>query len=295
MGTILKKIFIMVLTVVLLVSSALPCFAATQNGKITVTLEDKEKNYINGIKVKVCQIAELNNAGYYPTKSFENSGISITGILNNPNETVAKTVADYIESHNVDTISATSENGKVSFAELGLGIWLVFPEENSKYTFNPYIVFLPFESAGKIYNEVTSIPKLDDIVPNRINIYVIKKWNDKNNVSKMRPYSVTVELLNGDAVIDSKELSEENGWAHTFMELPKDGNYSVREKEVTNYKADYSGDVTNGFVVTNTYDGEKLPQTGQYWWPIILIAIAGTFLVLLGVYEIGVKKNGKKK
>ena len=68
-----------------------------------------------------------------------------------------------------------------------------------------------------------------------------------------------------------------------------------REKTVANYKANYSGDMANGFIITNTYNGEKLPQTGQYWWPIILIAIAGAGFIALGVYEVGVKKNAKKK
>ena len=82
------------------------------------------------------------------------------------------------------------------------------------------------------------------------------------------------------------------------MEVSKDGlipTYSVREKSVKDYKATYSGDVANGFAVTNSYVGEKLPQTGQYWWPIVIMAIAGFCFVLLGIYEIGVKKHDKKK
>ena len=105
---------------------------------------------------------------------------------------------------------------------------------------------------------------------------------------------MSVELLNGKKVVSSVELCEENGWAHTFLGIAKNGDYSVREKAVENYKADYSGDETNGFIITNTYAGEKLPQAGQYWWPIILIAVAGLCFIVLGVYEIGAKKNGKK-
>lgn len=295
MRTTLKKIFIAILTVATLCSSALPCFAATQNGKISITLEDKEKKQIDNMSVDICQIATLNNAGYFPVTTFENSGISIAAIVNNPDEYVAKTIVDYVKTNNIKTTSAVSKNGKVEFDKLDLGIWLVFPKENEKYTFNPYIVFLPLSSSGKLYYEVSSTPKLEDNAPNEINIYVIKKWEDKNNASKKRPDSVTIELLNGDKVVSSVMLSEENGWAHTFLKLEKGVQYKVREKSVANYKAEYSGDAVNGFVITNTYNGEKLPQTGQLWWPIVIIAIAGTCFVLLGVYEIGVKKNGKKK
>lgn len=295
MKTTLKRIFVLLLTAVLFGCAAIPCLANTQNGKITVTLEDDQKNKISPLTVNICQIATLNNTGYYPTAAFENSGLSIAGVVNNPNETVTKTLVDYIKDNRIHTVSAVSANGTVSFDNLDLGIWVVFPEEDERYIFNPYIVFLPFESGGQLHYEITSAPKLEDHTPNAINIYVVKKWEDKNNASKKRPASITVELLNGSAVVDSVTLSESNGWSHTFPKLAKDGSYSVKEKAVPDYQASYSGDAVNGFVITNTYAGEKLPQTGQYWWPIILMSIAGTCFVLLGVYEIGVKKNGKKK
>ena len=295
MITNLKRIFVMTLTVILLCCLALPCFAAAENGHISVTLEDKNKNKINDVTVYLCQVAELNNNGYYPTTAFESSGISISGLINSPDESSAKSVTDYIKSNQIEVLSSASKNGKATFSDLALGIWVVFCDEDSKYTFNPYIVFLPYESGGKLYYEVSSVPKTQDSKPDEISIYVVKKWDDKNNAAKKRPDSVNIELLNGSEVVLAAKLSESNGWSHTFTGVSKDGNYSVREKAVANYKANYSGDMTNGFVVTNTYNGEKLPQTGQYWWPIILIAIAGAGFIALGVYEVGVKKNAKKK
>ncbi len=294
MNKILKTAFSVFLTVLLAVSVALPCFAA-ETGKLTVTLEDKEKNQINGVTVALCQIAALTSAGYQPTLAFENSGISISGIVDNPNEMTAKTLYDYVKTKDLETVSEVSGNGIVSFSDLNLGIWLVFCDEESKYAFNPHIVFLPFESNGKLYYEVSSAPKVEDSKPNEINIYVIKKWDDKNNAAKKRPETITVELLNGDTTVASVELKETNGWAYTFSGLPKDGSYSVREESIVDYKETYSGDVTNGFVITNTYVGEELPVTGQYWWPMVVIAVAGVCLILLGICEIGGKKNDEKK
>lgn len=258
-------------------------------------LEDKEKHKISGMTVNVCQIASLNDSGYYPVAAFEKSGVSIAGVINNSGEAVAKTLLDYVEKNNVKCESAISENGKATFEELNLGIWLVFPQKGEKHNFNPYIVFLPFESGGKVSYDITSAPKIEDSAPQEINIYVIKRWEDKNNASKKRPESVEIELLDGDRVVSSAVLNEEKGWAHTFLKVNNEGKYAVREKTVAGYKVDYSGDVTNGFVVTNTYNGEKLPQTGQYWWPIILITIAGAGFILLGVYEMVVQRNGKEK
>ena len=294
MRTTLKRIFIMTLTVILLCCSAFPCFAAEEKGIISVTLEDKSKNKINGVTVYLCQVAELNNNGYYPTTAFEGSGISISGLINSPDESSAKSVTDYIKSNQIEVLSLESKNGIARFSDLALGIWVVFCAEDSKYTFNPYIVFLPFESGGKLYYEVSSVPKIEDSNPNEINIYVVKKWDDKNNAAKKRPDSVNIQLLNGSEIVSTAKLSESNGWSHTFTGVSKDGNYSVKEKKVENYTAQYNGDALGGFIVTNSYNGEKLPQTGQLWWPIVIISVAGIAFVLLGIIELGARKNGKK-
>jgi len=292
----IKYFFVLLMASVLFANFLLPCNAITEKGELTVTLEDKGKNNINGMAVYICQIAELNNTGYYPTKAFENSGISVSGIINNPDGAAAKAVYDYIINNKVGGMSQISENGKVCFSDLNLGIWLVYCKSDgeSKYTFNPYFVFLPYESGGRLIYQVSSVPKVEDNKQDEINIYVIKKWDDNHNAENKRPDSVIIELLKGDERVDSVELSDRNGWAHTFMNLPKEGKYSVREKKVDNYKVNYSGDITNGFIVTNTYEGEKLPQTGQLWWPIAVIAVAGIGFICLGIYELAVKKNEKK-
>ena len=295
MSKTLKSVVALAFSIMLAVLFAMPCFAASGEGRIKVSLCDKDKNNVNGMTVYVCQIADLNDEGYYPTKAFEASGISISGILNNPDYQAAQSIADYIKKNNLPGISTVSENGVAEFSNLKLGIWIVYPKEDSKYIFNPYIVFLPFRSQGQLHYEISSSPKLDENKQNKINIYVLKKWDDRNNAAKKRPELVNIELLNGNEVIDSVALSRNNAWSHTFKDLPKDGKYSVREKNVANYKASYSGNVKNGFIVTNTYIGGKLPQAGQYWWPIGIIAVAGAGFVLLGILELGAKKNGKKK
>ncbi len=294
MKKILKPFIFVIALCILAAVSILPCAAANETGSMIVTLEDKDKNKISNTTIHLCQIAELNNTGYFPATAFENSGISIAGIINNPNQTAADSIAKYIKENNIPTLSETSADGKVAFHNLSLGIWLVFCEENGQYSFNPYIIFLPYESGGKLYYNIDSFPKLE-INTNIINIYVVKKWDDKNNAAKKRPESITVDLLDGDTVISSAELNELNGWSHTFPLCNKNGNYAVRENAITDYKATYSGDATNGFIITNTYIGEKLPQTGQYWWPIALIAIAGLGFILLGIYEMRAKKHGKKE
>lgn len=295
----MKKFLKYILTVLLVIATisgiAVSCFAAQNKGSVVVTLEDEEKNRINGIEIHLCQIALLNSTGYYPTAPFESSGISVSGIVNRPDDLAARSVLSFVKENGIGSVSKTTENGTVSFTDLDLGIWLVYGQEGENYTFSPYLVFLPYESGGKLFYQVSSSPKTEENAKKQISISVIKKWDDRNNAAGKRPSTVLVELLNGEAVVDKAVLSEENGWSHLFQNLPGEGEYFVREEALSDYKATYSGDAENGFVITNTFVGEKLPQTGQYWWPIILIAVAGTAFVLLGVYETLVKKNEKKK
>lgn len=289
----LKKVVILILCLTCSFSAMMVSFAK-ECGNITVSIKDKYSNKISGLNVHLCQIAKMEGTGYYPTEEFENSGIALSNIINNPDDLAAKNIKTYIEQQNINTISKVSEDGQVVFENIDLGIWIVYCDNDNGYVFNPYIVFVPNETAGKMKYDIVSTPKIEEYDPNNVSIYVLKRWDDNNDLVGKRPDAVQVELLDKGVVISSVELKEENGWAHTFSGLSESGSYSVKEKDVRGYTAHYDGDAKNGFIITNTYSGNKLPQTGQYWWPIILMLIAGIGFVVLGLYEIGAKKNGKK-
>ncbi len=121
-------------------------------------------------------------------------------------------------------------------------------------------------------------------------VSVSKVWDDKDNYDEIRPNSVTIILYaNGDKVA-SVELSESNGWAYTWTKLDKkeagvDIEYSVEEKEIEGYVAEITGNMKDGFVVTNTHYGEggdvpptDNPKTGDNIYSYIamlLICLAG--------------------
>ena len=60
-------------------------------------------------------------------------------------------------------------------------------------------------------------------------ISVEKVWEDNNDINGLRPESITVELLANGVAIDEIELSEANGWKHTFTDLPVEAAYTVAE------------------------------------------------------------------
>ena len=96
--------------------------------------------------------------------------------------------------------------------------------------------------------------------PSTINVPVKKIWSDNNNKRKRRPDEVTIHLY-ADGVDTGKvlKLTKANNWKGSFLNLTeyKDGQkikYTIKEDHVKGYAEVITGDVVNGYVVTNTYD-----------------------------------------
>ena len=83
-------------------------------------------------------------------------------------------------------------------------------------------------------------------------------------------------------------LNEANDWLYTWDALPeysadgKEYNWSIQETAVSGYVSSVK---QNGctFVLTNTMDKQKLPQTGMLWWPVPLLTVGGLSFLILGV------------
>ena len=172
-------------------------------------------------------------------------------------------------------------------------------------------------SEGKDPYQVTAVLKFEKNDkpgnPEETKIHVLKVW--KQDQEKERPDSIVVELLQTDVegnttVVDRQTLTKENQWSYTWKNLSTLMRWSVSEAEVPN---GYTVAVTregDTVVLTNTAkksgnpDGEvnppskkptdktvnkttdktsdKLPQTGQLWWPVLVLLFVGAICLLAG-------------
>lgn len=95
--------------------------------------------------------------------------------------------------------------------------------------------------------------------PETVKIPVTKVWDDSNNADRIRPDKVVINLrADGNSTDEKLELSESNKWTGKFENLPKykDGTeikYTVTEDTVNGYKSEITGDMENGYTVTNTH------------------------------------------
>jgi len=103
--------------------------------------------------------------------------------------------------------------------------------------------------------------------PATVEIKGIKTWNDKNNQDGVRPEFITINLLADGEVIKTVTVSEADGWAWKFENLPvyRDHGvkivYSITEDEVANYKTEVIG-----YNVMNSYEIKKTEVSGTKTW-----------------------------
>ena len=103
--------------------------------------------------------------------------------------------------------------------------------------------------------------------PAQIEISGAKTWDDDDNRDGVRPESITINLLADGEKLDSKAVTEAEGWAWTFTDLYKyrDGGveivYTITEETVDGYET-----VVEDFNVTNIHEIETIEVAGAKTW-----------------------------
>lgn len=96
--------------------------------------------------------------------------------------------------------------------------------------------------------------------PKKVSVSVTKSWKDNDDRKGDRPDQVTFTLYaDGKSTGKTLTLTEKEKWAGAFTDLPKYENgkevkYTVKENKVDGYSSVVSGDMTKGFVATNSYN-----------------------------------------
>ena len=140
---------------------------------------------------------------------------------------------------------------------------------------------LPEKAAGKVINytvdevevpagydkTVNGLTITNSYTPETTKVEGSKTWDDDNNRDNVRPKSIIINLWAGDEKIDSKTVTEADGWKWSFTNLPKYRNhgteivYSISEEKVDGYVA-----TVNGFNVTNTHTPATVTINGEKTW-----------------------------
>lgn len=211
-------------------------------------------------------------------------------------QALADTLANYAAADGISPLAVclTGEDGTIRLTDLQAGLYLVVGQgydlDEDIYTITPTLISLPnYQSDGWWQYDVEISPKWSVRPIERDDLQVIKVWKDTGSGAN-RPASVTVELYCNGVLTDTVILSKDNNWRHTWTALDTRNTWNVVERDVASpYRVSISQQGTV-VTVTNTASAAKpsvtpvpsLPQTGQTWWPVPVLAVAGMVLFVLG-------------
>lgn len=264
----------------------------TKKGSIEITLiEKEEQTKINGAELTIYKIADAKEENHNLVFEYVNELSDCNVSLDNlDNDNISEEINKCLNP-SVKGISLVTEDGKVNFEDLDLGLYLV--KQTNKVegysVITPYLVMIPRVINDEWTYNVTSKPKTDII--RVIDLKVTKVWNKANsNISSSinLPKEIEIELSKNGEVIDTVKLNSANNWEYTWKDLEKSDMYNVREVNVPKgYTVTYQKE-GNLFIVTNT---TSLVQTGNMPWLVEIIGGIGLiFIVISLIYN----KNEQK-
>ena len=108
-----------------------------------------------------------------------------------------------------------------------------------KYTINEKDLNNEFYIKSNVDQATRTVTNTFQVPGENIEIPVTKIWDDNNNEAGKRPTSVTLQVKNGNEVVAEEEVTETDGWKHTFsvQKYNADGNeinYTIDEKDLGN-------------------------------------------------------------
>lgn len=215
-------------------------------------------------------------------------------------DTLAETLRSVVRAKGVkaDNSCTSADNGSAS-CTLPCGLYLIVSnkivtDDDDIYSASPFIVALPNGSSTEWNYSADAYPKIERSVVPKVDIRVMKKWDDAG-FRAQRPTYITVYLYCDGELYDTQRLTERVSWRCEWKGLDPKHEWTVSEEPVEKYMTRI--EVKDGwYVITNscippytppTTPVRKLPQTGLLWWPVYVLAAVGVFFVLFGL--IGMK------
>lgn len=253
-----------------------------EKGSIEVTLTEKSEDIaIKGADITIYQIAyateENHNLKFEYTEALKDCHISLEN-LEDPN--LPKELSKCLNENVLSITKTTDNNGVVNFENLDLGLYLVTQSNKVEgySVIDPFLVMTPkIENDEWIY-DIKALPKTD--IYQVVDLKITKVWNTSSN---NLPEKVEIELYKGDTLINTVILNKDNNWTYTFKDIEKSDEYHVKEINIPKgYTVSYQNQEFT-FTVTNT---DTLPQTGQIFYPIIILTVLGITFILLGFLEL---------
>lgn len=274
----MKKLFMIIIAVIVcLMPFGVLAGAASPSGKITVVMINRaDKSPLQDKTVNVVKAADClysnRTASFTLTGDFADSHIDLsdTGAAMHLYDTA---VGKGIKG----TAIKSDAEGKASLP-CELGAYLVYSPDK---LFNPFVVFVPYETAEELIFDVTAEPKID--VP------VTDPTSPTSPTSPTTPTQPTKPSENTTKSSDSvTPVVPPVPVVPVVPVVP----YIPGEHPTRTHTTAPDGTPGTDNDNSSNNSGEKLPQTGMIQYPIPILGFAGIMMFAIGFAVYG---EGKKK
>jgi len=260
-----------------------------------------------GASFSFYKIAEFSEYGEFdviePFDSYMNEIYELDILENNTDEITTDTwrnlafaLDTYVtaDKTNPDFNEKADDEGVLQINSIEKGLYLILGEkvviDEIVYTTSPVLVTVPNRDVQGAWNNQVTLDYSGKLYAEDIDEYTaVKIWDDEYYENN-RPDKIEVTLYKDGEEFDEVILNEENNWEYTWEKLPQGATWSAKENKVpAGYKVTYVREddatvIENVFTpVKSPQSGGKLPQTGQLWWPVPIMAILGVAFLAAGL------------
>ena len=266
-----NRVMILLLSLIMLITCSVSVHASSCNLVVECPL--------SGMEVSVYRIADDNGL----VSPYDGYPVSLDGDL----QACANALVNYIKVDNIsaDGNAVSDVDKKAYFSGLEKGLYLISvkPIDDGTYVYSPQVTLVNLESELVVDLKYDRALKGGEL----INLHVLKVW--KNDNVDSRPSSIEVSLLRDGVIYDKQELNKLNHFSFTWNGLDSAYTYDVIEDNVpSGYTVGLSRSgntvtvINDGGIVENASVPDKLPLTGQLWWPVPFLVIVGFVCLLIG-------------
>ncbi len=251
------RAFCLLLAMTIMMLTPMTAFAADS----VIRIDGRYSGQPALLKWQIWKIGTREPAGLKISESFEASGVVLEGMTDEEVREAADKLAKFIEDNSVaPDFTAEADSEGITEAAVGAaGVYFLSAEEriadNKKYTASPAIV--EFKEGA----DTDVMPKIEA--------------EDQPDI----PDSDT-DSHGSDSTPDSS-YSDDNDSRKSGAEDESGGKKTGADDE--------SGSKRPG---GDTDSESTIPQTGQLWWPVPVMAVAGLILVALGLRVSSKKDSG---
>lgn len=259
---------------------------------------------------------------------FSDYQVDLTDFSAEGMSNAAKTLENYADVDGISPLSSgeTGADGLMKFENLVPGLYLL-TGTNLKIgttTYVPSTLLLEIDNSGQSV-DLNAYPKIIyRIDSSEVVFYTVKKiWRTEDEQPVETTTPITVEIYCNNELYETITLSDENDWTYEW-EGESDDEWRVKEVNIPdNCTVVYDSNETQ-FAIVNTVsppivtttttitttnktetttttkaivtttkkpNDEKIPQTGQLWWPVPLLGLMGIICIAVGFRICSLENN----